>query len=185
VSAGAVLDANVIWGAPLRDTLLWAAWYGLFRPVWSEEILAEMVRTLKQLRAGLDPAAIDRTAARMQQAFPTAMVAGYQHLIPRLTNDPEDRHVLAAAVQSGATVIVTWNVDDFPTRACAPYGIEVQTPDEFLSRLWQEDMTGMVAAITTQADNLKRPARTPREVLDKLGDIVPGFARLAKDSGLI
>jgi predicted nucleic acid-binding protein len=179
---GAVLDTNVIWSAPLRDTLLWAAWQGLFLPIWSEEILAEMARTLKERRPDLDPAAIDRTAARMQQMFPGAMTTGYAHWIPHMTNARGDRHVLAAGVEAGATVIVTWNTDDFPASACEPYGIEVQTPDEFLCQLWRSDMPGMVTAITMQAANLRRPAKTPREVLERLRDSVPEFARLALGS---
>ena len=180
----AVLDANVIWSAPLRDTLLWAASHNLFRPVWSEAILAEMSRTLKARRSHLDPAAIDRTVAQMRRAFPGALIGGYEHRIPHLTNDPGDRHVLAAAVEAGASIIVTWNTADFPASACDPYAITVQTPDDLLCSLWQSDALGMVTAIAMQAANLRRPARTPREVLEKLADTVPNFARLALESGL-
>ncbi len=81
----ALLDANVIWAAALRDTLLRAAGEDLFRPVWSAEILDELARTLKERRPHLDPAAIDRTVQRMCQAFPDAMVAGYRH---RVSNPP-------------------------------------------------------------------------------------------------
>ncbi len=52
----ALLDANVIWSAALRDTLLLAAEHGLFRPVWTRAILEETTRSLKRHRPDLDPA---------------------------------------------------------------------------------------------------------------------------------
>jgi hypothetical protein len=58
----------------------------------------------------------------MERAFPDAMVAGHEALIPSMANDPKDRHVLAAAVRGRADVIVTSNVRDFPPAACEPYG---------------------------------------------------------------
>jgi predicted nucleic acid-binding protein len=39
-----------------------------------------------------------------------------------MTNDPGDRHVLAVAVHSGARIIVTFNLNDFPPIALAPFG---------------------------------------------------------------
>jgi hypothetical protein len=43
----ALLDANVLWSAAVRDALLLAAERGLFRPVWSRQILEEMARNLR------------------------------------------------------------------------------------------------------------------------------------------
>ena len=96
----ALLDANVIWSAAVRDTLLRATAHGLYRPVWSHEILGEMARSLKERRPDLDPARIDRTVERMLEAFPQALVDGYDSLIPTMRNHQEDRHVLAAAVHA-------------------------------------------------------------------------------------
>ena len=70
----------------------------------------------------------------MQGAFPESMVAEEQinALEAAMTNAPEDRHVLAAAVAASAEVIVTFNLNDFPTEACRPHEIEAMHPDEFL-----------------------------------------------------
>ncbi|GAA1349163.1 hypothetical protein GCM10009595_07560 [Falsarthrobacter nasiphocae] len=69
----------------------------------------------------------------MQLSFPTAMVEGFDDLTDSMTNDPKDRHVLAAAVRGIAELIVPSNVKDFPRAACAPYDIDVRTPDDFLT----------------------------------------------------
>ena len=134
----ALLDANVIWSAAVRDTFLLAAEQGLFRPAWTQQILDEMVRSLKTKRPDLDPTRLDRTMYLMRTHFPEALIDGYQDLIPAMHNHEGDRHVLAAAISARADVIVTWNKTHFPHAACDPYGIEVQTPDEFLCDLWQQ-----------------------------------------------
>jgi hypothetical protein len=69
----------------------------------------------------------------MANACPEALVTSYDGLIPNMKNDEADRHVLAAAVTAGADVIVTENIKHFPIAACEPFGIEIQTADEFLS----------------------------------------------------
>jgi hypothetical protein len=60
------------------------------------------------------------------------MVTGYDSLIDGMTNDPKDRHVLAAAVRANAAVIVTFNLRDFPEPALKPYDILAVHPDDFL-----------------------------------------------------
>lgn len=68
----------------------------------------------------------------MNEAFPDALVVGYEALIDKMANDPKDRHVLAAAVRSGAEVLVTENLRDFPVDAVRLYDIKVVTQDTFL-----------------------------------------------------
>ncbi|MDQ0086535.1 putative nucleic acid-binding protein [Variovorax boronicumulans] len=63
-----------------------------------------------------------------------------------LVSDPEDRHVLAAAISGHVDAIVTWNEKDFPREVLDPFGIEVQTPDEFvLNQLMLEKLTALAA----------------------------------------
>jgi hypothetical protein len=95
-----------------------------------------------------------------------------------MTNDPQDRHVLAAAVVSEAQTVVTHNVRDFPDAAVAPYGIQVQHPDEFLLGLLGLHPRLAVEIVRVQADALQRPPMTVRGVLDALEVAgVPEFAR--------
>lgn len=94
----------------------------------------------------------------MEDAFPDAMVPreAYDHLILAMTNDPKDRHVLAAAVAARADVIVTFNVTDFPAAACRPYGIDVQHPDTFLVHQFGL-MPERIAQALTELASERRP----------------------------
>lgn len=181
----ALLDANVLWSARLRCTLLRAALQDLYRPAWTHGILRDMADTIKRERPDLDPARIDRTVEQMLRAFPQALVEGYEHLSPVMRNDPDDRHVLAAAVRAGAATIVTWNTKHFPAEARAPYGIDLHTPDEFLIDLWDLNPEAVAYALREQAESLTRPPQTVREVVENLGLIVPRFAATVISSGRI
>ena len=64
-------------------------------------------------------------------------MTGYERLIEGLElPDPDDRHVLAAAILSGATHIITENLTDFPADALDPFAIEAIDTDDFLSRTY-------------------------------------------------
>lgn len=94
----------------------------------------------------------------MGQAIPDSLVVGYETLIPGLElPDPDDRHVLAAAIRCNASVIVTFNQKDFPDDILAPFGIEAQHPDEFVENLFDLDQAGVVAAAQRQRGLLKNP----------------------------
>jgi predicted nucleic acid-binding protein len=130
----ALLDANVLYPATLRDVLLSLARDGLYHARWSERIQDEWVRSLLARRPDLEPAALRRTCELMAQAVPDSVVQGWQHIEPGLTGlpDVDDRHVLAAAICGHADAIVTFNLGDFPAAALAPFGVEAQHPDDFL-----------------------------------------------------
>ena len=97
-------------------------------------------------RYGIDPAAVDRRIEAMREAFPDAEVLGYENLVPQMKCDEGDRHVLAAAVRGGASVIVTFNLRHFPASALEPYQIGLVHPDEFL--LNQLDLYPLLVAQT-------------------------------------
>lgn len=181
----ALVDANVLYSAALRDLLLRAAEADLYRPHWTDAILAELARNLTANRPDLDPARIKRTVSLMNARFPEATVRGYADLQPQMTNHPGDRHVLAAAVRVGAQVIVTFNTRHFPEGALTPYNIEAHTPDQFLTDLWSLDHGAMAAVIRQQGADLRTP-RTPQDVLHNLArQGAPRFARTALASGLL
>lgn len=122
-------DACVLYPAPLRDLLVRLAMTGLFRAKWTDEILDEVFRNVLKNRPELEVARLDRTRDLMNRAVRDVRVENYETLIDALTlPDPDDRHVLAAAIRSDAQVIVTWNLKDFPPSALSPYGIEAQDP---------------------------------------------------------
>lgn len=126
-----VLDACVLVPMPTVDLLLRLGAAKQFRPLWSAEILEETERTLVSKLNQRPEKARSRIDA-MTDHFPDALVTDYESLTPSMTNDPKDRHVLAAAVRSSAELIVTFNRKDFPVTSTAPFDIDVRTPDDFL-----------------------------------------------------
>jgi len=130
VNFAILFDTNVLYGALRSDIVLTLAEHGLFRPLWSADILHELRKNL--IEDGKPQALVEKRLATMQAHFADAMVDGYQDLVPTMTNDPKDRHVLAAAVRGGADVIVTFNLKDFPKASVDPFDIEVVHPDHFL-----------------------------------------------------
>ena len=88
------------------------------------------------------------------------LVTGYESLIPALTlPDPDDRHVLAAAIRAGADLIVTFNLKDFPAGALAPYGIKARHPDEFLQLQLDLAVNIVCAAAKRHRASLRNPPK--------------------------
>ncbi len=111
-----IYDACVLYPAPVRDLLLRIATTGIVRARWSERILDECFRNIVVQRPDLAPQALERTRRLMREAVPDCMVTGFEHLEDGLDlPDPDDRHVLAAAIRANAQTIVTFNLRDFPT----------------------------------------------------------------------
>ena len=172
-----VLDANVLYSAPLRDTLLRAAAEGFFHARWSEQILDEVQRNLV-LKAGKPPAKVARLRSEMKRNFPDALVENYEHSITAMRNDPDDRHVAAAAVKCGAQVIVTLNLRDFTV---LPDGIEAQSPDEFLCNIFDLDPSKMLALLRQQAADLRAPPIAFNDFLRRLQRVTPAFIELVRE----
>ena len=172
-----LLDANVLFPFSLRDTLLRTAADGFFQLYWSEQILDEATRNLVSTNTITETQAA-RLRTAMTDAFPEAMVTGHEDLIAAMSNHEKDRHVAAAAVKAGAEVIVTSNLKDF---RALPDGIEAQSPDEFLSNLFDLDPEGMVELVREQASALRNPPRELGELLRGLAKTVPEFAKSVAD----
>lgn len=169
----AVLDANVLFPFSLRDTLLRLAEpepspgpTPLYIPLWSERILEEMVRNLVKDRR-MDQERADRLASLMRSAFEEASVGGdaVAALEPSMTNDPGDRHVLAAAVAGGAEAIITFNLEHFPPASCEPFGVEATHPDEFLLALYGIAPALVVEEARQQAADLTKPPWTFEDLI--------------------
>ncbi|MGW8566770.1 PIN domain-containing protein [Isoptericola sp. NPDC055881] len=170
-----VLDACVLVPHPLYDTLLRLAGAGMFEARWSGQILEEVERTLIDKR-GLPAEKARARLVQMERAFPLASVEGHEPLVDAMTNDPKDRHVLAAAVRCGAGTIVTANLKDFPAAALKAHGVEAVHPDEFL--LDQLDLNAQTVArcLQEQIASYSNPPATLRTLADGLRHTVPGFA---------
>ena len=172
----ALLDANVLYSAGVRDVLLRLADRGLFRPLWTAQIHDEWIRNLISDRPELTAAKLQRTRSKMDEYFPEALVTGYEGLIPRLDlPDPRDRHVLAAAICARADAIVTRNLRDFPADRLTPHGLQAQHPDEFVMGLLDAQLGDVLAAVRDHRTALRNPPRSPEEHLAALESL--GLAR--------
>lgn len=175
----AVYDANVLYPAPLRDLLMHLALTGVYRARWTAQIHDEWKRNLLINRQDLTQAQLDRTSAAMDSAIPDALVSGYEPLCAGLTlPDPDDRHILAAAIKCSASVIVTFNLKDFPSDALEPFEIEAVHPDDFVADLFDLDQAAVLEAVQAQRASLKNPPHTARELLDRL--LVQGLTQSVK-----
>ena len=180
-----ILDACVLYPAPLRDLLLWLALAGVYRPRWTETIHEEWIGSLLKVRPDLDRARLERTRDLMNQAVPDCLVAGFEGLIAGLSlPDPDDRHVLAAAIHGGAETIVTYNLADFPSETLAAHGIQAQHPDEFIAHFLDIEPVAVCSAAKQQRASLRNPPKSVEEYLATLAGLslpqaVAGLQRYA------
>lgn len=173
-----VLDACVLVPIALADTLLRIAEHELYRPLWSDRILAEAADAVLEVHPDIPPEQVGKRFAAMDEAFEDARVEGWEHLEATVTlPDPDDRHVVAAALRGRADAIITTNVRHYPTDTLEPLGIEVIHPNSFL--LDQLDLAPRIVldVLREQAANTHHPPLTPIDLIARLARAgVPGFA---------
>ena len=161
----AILDANVLYPQLIRDTLLSLAVEGLYHARWSATIHAEWMRNLLKDKPEL-ASKLPLVVERMNASVPDCLVTHYEQLATTIElPDPDDRHVVAAAIVGHADAIVTFNTKDFPASALQPYGIEVQHPDEFLMNQLQLQEIPALSAIKKMRARWTNPARPAQELI--------------------
>lgn len=164
-----IYDACVLHPAPLRDFLLRIALSRVVRARWTEEILDECFGSVLRQRPDLNAKSLRRTRDLMTAAVPDCIVTGYEGLTAGLKlPDPDDCHVLAAAIRAGAQVIVTANLADFPSRVLARYDVEAKHPDDFVLMLIALAPGLVVQVLKEQAAGLARPPQTIDDLLNTL-----------------
>jgi hypothetical protein len=175
----AVYDACVLYSGFLRDLLIRLAIHGrgqgVLRVKWTGRIHREWMRAILRRNPELREA-LQRTRRLMDQHVRGCRVHGYERWERRLTlPDPDDRHVLAAALACVADVIVTLNTRDFPSTVLGPFGVRAVLPDTFVVQLID---TGIVVpAAAEHRASLKRPPFSVAEYLDALRrNELPGTA---------
>lgn len=150
-----VLDACVLYPTVLRDILQAAGEEGLYQPLWSDRILREWTRATIKLGPEAHAEA-EREAAAFAAAFPRGRVQAQPAIEHRLVlPDPNDLHVLAVAIASGADGIVTFNAGDFPRHVLAAEGVQRRDPDGFLWELQSgapEKMAAIIEAARARAE---------------------------------
>jgi predicted nucleic acid-binding protein len=165
----AVLDACVLYPAPMRDLLLSLAVADLYTAKWTSDIEREWLENLLEDRPDLTHAQLQRTCALMSKAIPDSKIEDYERLIPTLNlPDEKDRHVLAAAIRCNADAIVTMNLKDFPQEALDTHGIEALHPDDFVMNQIELSEPDALRAIKAMRLRLKQPTQTAAEFISTI-----------------
>lgn len=183
-----LLDANVLYPAPMRDALMQLAITDLFKAKWTADIHREWIDALVRNEPHRDRAALERTRDLMDKNVRDCLVTGYESLIPSLDlPDPDDGHVLAAAIVGRCDAIVTQNLKDFPPEVLAPFGIETQHPDDFFCNQLSLAPGLVCSALRKVRARLKTPPKTAEEYLAILTQqgLVATVAELEQFSDLI
>ena len=165
----AVPDTDVLYSAAKRDILLQSSRLGLVELKWTDDIRRELMNALSRNRPNIQPARLERIWTEMNRHFPNALVAGYEHLIPALRlPDPDDKHILAAAIQADCDLIVTQNLRDYPDAVLAQYGIVALSLDSLMMRRLVEKPEVVCQAVRLVRRRLRRPPYSPDEYLRNL-----------------
>lgn len=166
-----VYDACVLYPAPLRDLLMHLALTDLYRARWTDMIHDEWTRNLLANRPDLKPEAIHRTRKLMDTHVRDAKVENFEHLIEVIElPDPDDRHVVAAAMHVGAELIVTMNIKDFPRERVAKYNVSRQHPDDFIVDLWDLNKHKVMDAVARHRKSMKNPPKPVEDYLDTMAN---------------
>jgi predicted nucleic acid-binding protein len=181
----AVLDSCVLYPPGLRSLFMWLVVQKAFVPKWSNQIHEEWISNALEDDAKRNPLPklsrekLERTRALMDENAEESNVTDYERHIPTvLLPDPEDRHVVAVAIESETEIIVTFNLRDFPPSALSPHGIVSMHPDEFLCDLLDEEPGLFWEAIEQLRTSLKKPPMSTQELCQRYHKL--GLTRLAE-----
>ncbi len=162
----ALIDTNILYSAGIRDILLQVAISELFEPKWSPDIRDELIDTFRKIRPDINPQRIERIWTEMNHFFPKANITGYEYLIDDLDlPDPDDRHVLAAAIHAACGYIVTEDRKHFPLVALESYGVIRLRPDDFLLMLLHSNPDDFIDAVRVVMARLTSPPYSVEEYL--------------------
>ena len=165
----ALLDANVLYSSQIRDLLLQLAKANLFLAKWTDSIQDEWMDARLRNDPDLERKTLENLRKLMETETLNARVTGYENLIDSLTlPDPDDRHVLAAAIVGECNVIITQNLKDFTEESLSPHDIMAQHPDDFMLNLLKVRTKEFCAAIRIIRGRLKNPPYTVERYLENL-----------------
>ncbi|GEL42290.1 hypothetical protein MEX01_28810 [Methylorubrum extorquens] len=167
----ALVDACALAGVLKRNLLLTLAEAEFYRIRWSPRVLDETQRAIERMlvsRKHADPtgqAAEQRR--RMEAAFAEASVIGSEAFLGDCQGlpDPDDAHVVAAALQTRASVIVTDNLKHFPETILSRLSLYARSTDAFLADTITPDQGRAVAAIGKLRQRLHRPEKSAGQLL--------------------
>lgn len=183
-----VLDACVLYPAPLRDLFMRLAIHGMIQAKWSEKIHEEWMTAVLRERVDLTREKLQRTRELMDKHAQGSLVSDYERHMARLTlPDVDDRHVLATAIEWEADAIVTWNLADFPKSVLGSHCVEVWTPDNLVMNLLAENQDLVIQIMREHRASLKNPPKSADDYLDTLAQqrLVRTVVAVRKSGGVL
>lgn len=184
--AVAVYDACILYPFHLRNIVVQAAVDGLVDARWTDAIHDEWMRNLLVNTPGLPAERLAVTKQLMDIALPEATVTGYEKHIETVDlPDPDDRHVAAAAIEAGASMIVTWNLRHFPVGELKKHRLVRQSPDGFLVGLYEQASDMLIGSLSNARRNLSRSRVSASDFVAILRDqrLAKLAARIEKQLG--
>jgi hypothetical protein len=165
----AIYDACVLYPFHLRNLLIQCAADRLVDAHWTDDIHDEWIRNLVENSPSVSIERLHRTRDLMEKALPSASVTGHRQHLPNITlPDPDDRHVVAAGIEAGASIIVTWNVRDFPVKELSRHGLRKQKPDAFLLDIYAMAPAAVIAATARARKNLSKSGISAWDFIETL-----------------
>lgn len=169
--AVAVFDACILYPFHLRNIIVQAAVDRLVEGRWTETIHDEWIRNLAASAPAIPVERLQNTRRLMNEVLPTAMVKGYEEHIPIVNlPDPNDRHVVAAGITGGASIILTWNLRHFPAKELNRFGLRKETPDALLSGLYDQVPDLMIGSLANARRSLSKSGISPPDFIDVLSN---------------
>jgi predicted nucleic acid-binding protein len=166
-----LLDACTLYPAALRDLLMRLALHRMIRARWTNAIHNEWIAAVLRDRPDLTRERLQRTRDLMNLHADDSLVTGYEKHIEAIElPDPNDRHVLAAAIEAEADILLTWNLRDFPLKALSPYGLVAEDPDTFFLRLLKNRWEEFLDVLQEARESLKHPPLSIEHYLEILSN---------------
>ena len=186
---GAVIDANILFQRYPRNLVVWLAVERAYRMIASEHIFDEVREHLIERNEAVQGEPRVEAVERTLELIQIELDEGPGELVPRepvdarvpslQANDPDDRHVLAAAVEAGADLIVTHDEGGFDADECQRQGVEVVGLDEFLMRV--VGSSGRDAIRAAVENCAKYPPSSVPALLEIVEETAPRFAVAARE----
>lgn len=185
----ALLDACVLHPMAMADALMSLASAGLYAAKWTRRIEAEFIASIEARRPDLK-GKLNIRRDEMRKAVPDWEVEerAWSLIVDGLTlPDPNDAHVLAAALAGHADCIVTANLRDFPADVIGPLGIESIHPDRFIIAQWDLAPIAAVTAFKRMRARWKKPETSAEDFATAMdrGGLTATAQRLREASELI
>jgi hypothetical protein len=165
----AVFDACILYPFHLRNIVVQAAVDRLVDARWTDAIHEEWIRNLTADAPTISIERLRVTQRLMNDALPMATVNGYEEQISEVTlPDPNDRHVVAAAITAKAPLILTWNLRHFPAQELRRFGLRAMNPDAFLCSLFDKIPELVIGSLANARQNLSKTRLSASDFVDIL-----------------